>query len=223
MCTNLDTAGCNWVVATSGTLCRSCSLTRTRPADGDPEMPAFVAAERAKRRLVVELVELGLPITDRRADPRLGTDLRPALQPPDRRHHRPRLGRDHAGPGRGRRRPPRAAAHLHGRALPHPARALPARDRPLLLRGARRERRCAAGVPDPLRRPGRGLPVRPRPALLGGRSGRVGVGVRVLLRDDAPGRGLGRDLRPLPAHPRHRRHRSRVRVRARRRRRRPAR
>ena len=66
---NLDTAGCNWVVATGGTLCRSCSLTRTRPADGDPEMPAFVAAERAKRRLVVELVELGLPITDRRADP----------------------------------------------------------------------------------------------------------------------------------------------------------
>ena len=72
ICTNLDTAGCNWVVATSGTLCRSCSLTRTRPADGDPEMPAFVAAERAKRRLVVELVELGLPITDRRADPHSG-------------------------------------------------------------------------------------------------------------------------------------------------------
>src|SRR6476661_191774 len=35
-------------------------------------MPAFVAAERAKRRLVVELVELGLPITDRRADPHSG-------------------------------------------------------------------------------------------------------------------------------------------------------
>jgi hypothetical protein len=72
ICPNLDTAGCNWVVATSGTLCRSCSLTRTRPPDGDPEMPAFVAAERAKRRLVVELVELGLPITDRRADPHSG-------------------------------------------------------------------------------------------------------------------------------------------------------
>ena len=26
ICSNLDTAGCNWVVATSGTLCRSCSL-----------------------------------------------------------------------------------------------------------------------------------------------------------------------------------------------------
>ena len=46
-------------------LCRSCSLTRTRPADGDPALPAFAEAEAAKRRLVVELVELGLPINDR--------------------------------------------------------------------------------------------------------------------------------------------------------------
>ncbi|MEO7233832.1 MAG: putative zinc-binding metallopeptidase [Lapillicoccus sp.] len=76
MCANLETAGCNWVVtpASDGSprLCRSCSLTRTRPADGDPEMSGFEAAERAKRRLVVELLELGLPITDRRTDPRGG-------------------------------------------------------------------------------------------------------------------------------------------------------
>lgn len=76
MCANLGTAGCNWVVTPgpSGAprLCRSCALTRTRPADGDPEMPGFEAAERAKRRLVVELLELGLPITDRRADPDRG-------------------------------------------------------------------------------------------------------------------------------------------------------
>ena len=72
MCGNLDTAGCNWVVAGGRALCRACALTRTRPADGDPEMPGFVAAERAKRRLVVELVELGLPIIDRRDDPQRG-------------------------------------------------------------------------------------------------------------------------------------------------------
>ena len=72
MCANLDTAGCNWVVAAPRKLCRSCSLTRTRPADGDPEMAAFVAAERAKRRLVVELVELALPISDRRQDSEQG-------------------------------------------------------------------------------------------------------------------------------------------------------
>ena len=49
---NLDTAGCNWVVDGGGTLCHSCALSRTRPADGDREMPG-VAAERAKRRLAL--------------------------------------------------------------------------------------------------------------------------------------------------------------------------
>lgn len=71
MCANLHIACCNWLVS-SGGLCRSCSLTRTRPADGDPAVPAFAEAEAAKRRLVVELIELGLPITDRVADPKHG-------------------------------------------------------------------------------------------------------------------------------------------------------
>ena len=35
MCANLNVAGCNWLVPTNGgPLCRSCSLTRTRPNDG---------------------------------------------------------------------------------------------------------------------------------------------------------------------------------------------
>jgi hypothetical protein len=73
MCANLNVAGCNWLVPTNGgALCRSCSLTRTRPADGDPSLPAFAEAEAAKRRLVVELVELSLPINDRVADPERG-------------------------------------------------------------------------------------------------------------------------------------------------------
>jgi hypothetical protein len=74
MCANLNVARCNWLAPAdaSGGLCRSCSLTRTRPPDGDPAMPAYADAEAAKRRLVVELVELGLPITDRVADPEQG-------------------------------------------------------------------------------------------------------------------------------------------------------
>ena len=73
MCANLNVAACNWLVpADGGPLCRSCSLTRTRPADGDPALPAFAEAEAAKRRLVVELVELSLPINDREADPEKG-------------------------------------------------------------------------------------------------------------------------------------------------------
>src|SRR5664279_5042229 len=73
MCANLTVAGCNWLVPTDGApLCRSCSLTRTRPADGDSALPAFAEAEAAKRRLIVELVDLGLPINDRAADPERG-------------------------------------------------------------------------------------------------------------------------------------------------------
>src|ERR1700712_23311 len=75
MCTNLHVASCNWVVAADAPsgLCVSCSLTRTRPADEDlAALPEFAAAEAAKRRLVVELTELRLPITGRDEDPEFG-------------------------------------------------------------------------------------------------------------------------------------------------------
>ena len=72
-CANLNLASCNWLAPAAGELCASCSLTRTRPADQDlVGLPEFAAAEAAKRRLVVELSELGLPITDRRQDPVAG-------------------------------------------------------------------------------------------------------------------------------------------------------
>ena len=75
-CANVSVAGCNWLVPQDGPgpLCRSCSLTRTRPgASASAEARGqFGAAEAAKRRLVVELSELGLPIADRIADPHRG-------------------------------------------------------------------------------------------------------------------------------------------------------
>ncbi len=64
-CANFELAGCNWLASIDSAvgLCTSCALTRTRPADDDPEaLPAFALAEAAKRRLVAELSELGLPI-----------------------------------------------------------------------------------------------------------------------------------------------------------------
>jgi hypothetical protein len=62
-CANLDLAGCNWLVDAAGTLCPSCRLTRTRPADDDPTgLGEFRSAETAKRWLLFELGELGLPI-----------------------------------------------------------------------------------------------------------------------------------------------------------------
>ena len=61
-CANLELAGCNWVAPHEGALCRCCRLTRTRPGDGDAVgLSAFIVAERAKRRAVAQLLELGLP------------------------------------------------------------------------------------------------------------------------------------------------------------------
>ena len=65
-------ARCNWLVdaASNEPLCESCRLTRTRPADDDAEgMRAFADAETNKRRVILELTELGLPITGRDQDP----------------------------------------------------------------------------------------------------------------------------------------------------------
>jgi hypothetical protein len=75
LCANLHLAECNWLVPVEPIrrLCTSCALTRTRPDDTDTAaMAAFAVAERAKRRLVVELVELKLPIVGRDEDPDYG-------------------------------------------------------------------------------------------------------------------------------------------------------
>lgn len=72
LCKNVELAGCNWVLtdAPAHGLCLSCRLTRTRPASRDLEaMPAFRRAEAAKRRVLFEVRELGLPILGRDVDP----------------------------------------------------------------------------------------------------------------------------------------------------------
>jgi hypothetical protein len=54
----------------------SCKLTRGRPNNADiAALAAFAAAEKAKRRLVVELIELKLPIINRDQDPEYGLAL----------------------------------------------------------------------------------------------------------------------------------------------------
>ena len=61
-CVNDKIANCNWMVDSVDTLCRSCELTRTRPSDADMTgMVEFAKAEAAKRRVVFQLLELGLP------------------------------------------------------------------------------------------------------------------------------------------------------------------
>jgi hypothetical protein len=71
-CRNEKIAACNWLApedAANG-LCLSCRLTRTRPDDNEVDArPAFVRAEAAKRRLVYQLLDLGLPVRPWMDDP----------------------------------------------------------------------------------------------------------------------------------------------------------
>ena len=62
-CANATSADCNWVPAgRTGRSADCCALTRTRPADAAPAgLAAFARVEAAKRRLVLQLDELGLP------------------------------------------------------------------------------------------------------------------------------------------------------------------
>ncbi len=64
-CANATLATCNWMLSQGepDALCGSCRLTQTRPADGDPQaLAAFAHAESAKRRLLFQLRDLGLPV-----------------------------------------------------------------------------------------------------------------------------------------------------------------
>ncbi|MGB0083964.1 MAG: putative zinc-binding peptidase [Rhodomicrobiaceae bacterium] len=64
-CANYSHDVCNWLVAEkeSGSLCLSCGLSRTIPdlsVPGNPER--WFEFEKAKRRLIYELLKLGLPV-----------------------------------------------------------------------------------------------------------------------------------------------------------------
>jgi hypothetical protein len=61
-CANFELIGCNWMVRSEDLLCRSCELTRTRPGDCDLiGMAELADAESAKRRAIMQLLDLGLP------------------------------------------------------------------------------------------------------------------------------------------------------------------
>ena len=68
-CANLDSpAGCNWLVpaAEKQAFCRSCRLNRTIPKLDDADnLRWWGLIERAKRRLVSQLLNLGLPVSSK--------------------------------------------------------------------------------------------------------------------------------------------------------------
>ncbi|WP_372437998.1 putative zinc-binding metallopeptidase [Pseudomonas chlororaphis subsp. aureofaciens] len=75
-CANLDTpAACNWLLPAygAGTLCVACRLNRTIPDLGVAENPErWRKVEIAKRRLVAQLVSLGLPLIAKTEDEEAG-------------------------------------------------------------------------------------------------------------------------------------------------------
>jgi len=73
-CANAEVAACNWRAPVSGALCESCVLTRTRPDDSDSHaLDQLRIAEAAKRRLIFQLRQLGLPLEAR--DEQRGTGV----------------------------------------------------------------------------------------------------------------------------------------------------
>jgi hypothetical protein len=65
-CANAEIAACNWLTTPEQPLCDCCRLTRTRPADADTDaLRMFARTEAAKRRLLYQLDDLGLPVVGR--------------------------------------------------------------------------------------------------------------------------------------------------------------
>ena len=74
-CSNRLVARCNWMVPDDHVAerCTSCRLTSVRPNDTEVDsLEAFADAEAAKRRLLHQLMGLGLPVIDRSVDPLRG-------------------------------------------------------------------------------------------------------------------------------------------------------
>jgi hypothetical protein len=74
MCGNeIDHGACNWAVpeADSHRFCRSCRLNEIIPNLSEPNAKdAWIRLERAKRRLIYTLLQLGLPVEPRSEEPR---------------------------------------------------------------------------------------------------------------------------------------------------------
>lgn len=74
-CERAEIASCNWMVPAQETdaHCLSCNLTlSTPPNPGDAMVQPFATAEMAKRRLIAQLLDLGLPFRTRIQDPQGG-------------------------------------------------------------------------------------------------------------------------------------------------------
>lgn len=77
-CANQLVARCNWLIPLEdpAILCASCQLTAVRPNDSEfDSLAAFADAEAAKRRLLHQLMVLGLPVVGRSEDEQRGVSF----------------------------------------------------------------------------------------------------------------------------------------------------
>ena len=181
----------------AGSLCRSCRLTRTRPGDNDPDgLAAFAKAEAAKRRLIFGLLDLELPIGENLRFDLLSSQSGPVITG----HDDGVITIDLAESDDARRERRRAE-------LGEPYRTLLGHFRheighyywPILVErtGELERARSLFGDERLDYEEAIAAPLRARTAA------RLERSIRQRLRDDAPVGGLGRDVRPLPPHPRH--------------------
>ena len=199
-CANLELAGCNWLVDATGELCASCRLTRTRPADDDAEgIERFRDAEAAKRWLLFELGELGLPVQSwREREGGLAFELLSGDRGPVTTGHADGvITLDVAESDDAHREALREQlGEPYRTVLGHFRHEIAHYYWPLLVpEGAARERfRALFG--DEREDYGAAL----ERHYESGPPADWSRALRQRLRDDAPVGGLGRDLRPLPAH-----------------------
>ncbi len=73
-CANFDSAAqCNWLASTHGDLCLSCAMNLTIPDISQPDNASlWRECEQAKRRLIAQLLALGLPVQNLTQDPAQG-------------------------------------------------------------------------------------------------------------------------------------------------------
>jgi hypothetical protein len=86
-CARTHLASCNWLLSEDDPedLCSSCRLTQRAPQlRNDQELRAFAQAENAKRRLMYQLLDLGLPVVRRDEDSRRGLEFVLAFRCEDR-------------------------------------------------------------------------------------------------------------------------------------------
>ena len=209
-CANPASAGCNWLLDAR----RAGAVPARCRADPDPAQPTPTCA---RPRADFARTRGGQAAAASSSSSTWGCRWRPAtathglafdlLSSAVRAgRHRPRRRRHHHRPGRGRRRPPRADA---ARELGEPYRTMLGHLRHEIGHyywAVLVERRPAAArrVPRAVRRRAGGLRARPCDRHYAqGPPPDWEQRLRQRLRDDAPVGGLGRDVRPLPAHPRH--------------------